>query len=57
MMWTRVAFWVGVLLVTDGLVALALRRRLSRLLPRLDIPILALVEIIAGLALLIWSQQ
>jgi len=49
----RVFFWLGAIMVVDGLVALLFRRRLGSALPGLDIPIVALVEIILGLGLVL----
>lgn len=52
----RVFFWLGAIMVIDGLVALLFRRRLSSALPKLDIPIVALVEIIIGLGCVLLAR-
>lgn len=49
----RIFFWAGVLMVADGLIALIFRRKLGKMIPQLDIPIFALVEIILGLGILL----
>jgi len=51
-LWTKITIWIGLILIVDALFALIFRRSLNRVMPGIDIKVVAVTELVTGLAIL-----
>ena len=51
-LWTKITMWIGLILIVDALFALIFRRSMNRVMPGIDIKIVAVTELVTGLAIL-----
>jgi hypothetical protein len=51
-LWTKITIWIGLILIVDALFALIFRRSLNRMIPGVDIKVVAVTELVTGLAIL-----
>jgi hypothetical protein len=52
--WSSFAFWIALVLIADAVVGLVLESSLARVVPWLNVRLVAAVELGLGLALLAW---
>tara|TARA_B100000809_G_scaffold38734_1_gene33852 strand:+ start:355 stop:546 length:192 start_codon:yes stop_codon:yes gene_type:complete len=51
-LWTKITIWIGLILIVDALFALIFRRSLNQMIPGIDIKVVAVTELVTGLAIL-----
>lgn len=51
-LWNKITIWIGLILIVDALFALVFRRSLNQIIPGIDIKVVAVTELVTGLAIL-----
>ena len=54
--WSTITTWVAIIMVIDGALAFVFERSVAKLVPGLDIRVIAITEIVTGVAILAFKM-
>lgn len=50
--WSTITLWIAIIMVIDGVLAFLFEKSVAQLIPRLNVRLIAVTEIVTGIAIL-----